>query len=79
MTIQERVNAFLTVRRPSRFCDDCITESLELSPRQTTQKATSALGTTDNFHRGQGVCSVCGKEKMVIQRIYRSKGPETPR
>ncbi len=68
MTTQERVSAFLTVRHPSRFCDDCMTERLELSPRQTAQKATNALGTTDNFHRGQGVCSVCGKEKMVIQR-----------
>ncbi len=68
MSILDLVNAFLTVRRPSRFCDDCITESLELSPRQTAQKATSALGTTDGFHRGQGVCSMCGKEKMVIHR-----------
>ncbi len=68
MTTQERVNAFLNVRRPSRFCDDCITESLELSQRHTAQKATSTLGATDNFHRGQGICSMCGKEKMVIQR-----------
>ncbi len=68
MSILELVNTFLTVRRPSRFCDDCIAESLELSQRQTAQKATSALETTDSFHRGQGVCSMCGKEKKVIQR-----------
>ncbi len=68
MSMSERVSAFLTVRRPNRFCDDCIAESLEFSGRENYQMATSALGTTDSFHRGQGVCSMCGKEKMVIQR-----------
>ncbi len=68
MSIPERVNAFLTARRPSRFCDDCITESLELSGRQVVQQATMALETADSFHRSLGVCSMCGKEKKVIQR-----------
>ncbi len=68
MSTQERVNAFLTTRRPSRFCDDCITESLELSHRQAVQQTTTALETTDSFHRALGVCSMCGKEKKVIQR-----------
>ncbi len=67
MTTQERVSAFLTVRRPSRFCDDCITESLELN-RNDVQKGSIALETADTFHRALGVCSMCGKEKMVIQR-----------
>ncbi len=68
MLIPDRVNAFLTVRRPNRFCDNCIAESLELSWRQDAQKATSVLETMDSFHRALGVCSMCGKEKMVIQR-----------
>ncbi len=68
MSIPERVNAFLTAQRPNRFCDDCIAERLEFFWRQEVQQATSVLGTTDSFCRALGVCSVCGKEKQVIQR-----------
>ncbi len=70
MSIPERVSAFLTAQRPNRFCDDCIAESLEFIWRQEVQQATSALGTTDSFHRALGVCSICGKEKQVIQRLF---------
>ncbi len=68
MTIPERVNAFLTAQRPSRFCDDCIAESLEVMGMREVQRATSALETMDSFHRALGVCSMCGKKKKVIQR-----------
>ncbi len=67
MSILDRVNAFLTAQRPSRFCDDCIAESLELG-RHDVWKGSSALATTDRFHRALGVCSMCGEEKAVIQR-----------
>ncbi len=72
MTIPERVNAFLAAQRPSRFCDDCIAESLELIQRDEVKSkvrdAASALATTVSFHRALGICSMCGKEKTVIQR-----------
>ncbi len=67
-SMSDRVNAFLTVRRPNRFCDDCIAESLEFERRQDAQKATSTLETMGSFHRALGVCSMCGKEKLVIRR-----------
>ncbi len=67
-SMPDRVSAFLTAQRPSRFCDDCIAESLELRQRQDAQKATSALETTDSFHRALGICSMCGKKKKVIER-----------
>ena len=67
MSIPEQVNAFLTERRPSRFCDDCIAERLELNWRQEANRATNALGTTDSFHRARGICSICDKKKKVIQ------------
>ncbi len=67
MSMWDRVNSFLTAQRPSRFCDDCIAESLEFN-RPDVWKATSALATTDRFHRALGVCSMCGKEKNVIRR-----------
>ncbi len=68
MLMWERVKAFLTAQRPSRFCDDCIAESIEVVGKHEVQKAASALATTDSFHRALGVCSMCGKEKKVIQR-----------
>ncbi len=69
MSMPERVNAFLTAQRPSRFCDDCIAESLELirkhDVKPKVREAASALETTDSFHRALGICSMCGKEKRV--------------
>ncbi len=68
MSMSDRVTAFLTAQRPSRFYVDCIDENLEFSRRSEVQKATNTLATTDSFHRALGVCSMCGKEKKVIQR-----------
>ncbi len=72
MPIPDRVNAFLTAQRPSRFCDDCIVESLELiqkhQVKRKVREAASALATTDSFRRWLGICSMCGKEKTVIRR-----------
>ncbi len=67
MSMPERVSTFLTAQRPSRFCDDCIAESVELN-RPDVAKASKAMATTDGFHRALGICSMCGKEKTVIQR-----------
>ncbi len=67
MSIRDRVSAFLTAQRLSRFCDDCISENLELN-RPEVREAASALETTDSFHRAWGICSMCGKAMQVIQR-----------
>ncbi len=70
--MSERVGAFLTAQRPSRFCDDCIAESLELirehEVKPKVRDAASALATTDSFRRWLGICSMCGKEKTVTRR-----------
>ncbi len=68
MSMLVRVTAFLTAQRPSRFCDDCIAESLKRSLRNEVQKTTMALETMGSFHRALGVCSMCGKEKRVTRR-----------
>ena len=68
MLILHRVNVFLTAQRPSRFCDDCIAESLEFNGKPKVQEAISALMTTHRVHRALGGCSMCGKDKKVIQR-----------
>ncbi len=76
MSIRDRVSAFLTAQRLSRFCDDCIAESLELGGKQKVPKASIVLAaeasivlaTMDSFHRALGICSMCGKEKTVTRR-----------
>ena len=65
MSMLERVNAFLTAQRPTRFCDDCIAESLERSRRNDVQKITSTLETTNTFYRALDTCSMCGEKKKV--------------
>ncbi len=71
-SMSDRVSAFLTAHRSSRFCDDCIVESLELIPKHQVKpkvrEAASALATTDSFRRWLGICSMCGKEKTVTRR-----------
>ncbi len=67
MSTSDRVNAFLTAQRPSRFCDNCIAESLELIGKHKVWAAVSALATTDSFHRAWGICSMCGKKKKVTE------------
>ncbi len=78
MSMSDRVIAFLTAQRPRRFCVDCIAESLEVIGRPEVYKAAGALATTDGFHRALGVCSMCGKEKTVIQRASRTGRREAP-
>ena len=65
--ISERVNAFLTQEAPRAFCDDCIAQRLQLSRRQQAHRVTSALGTTTNFLREDGACSICGQIKKVTR------------
>jgi hypothetical protein len=67
MLIAERVYNFLAERVPLAFCDDCIAERLELSRRQQAHRVTTALGTTANFHRKDGTCSLCGETRKVIR------------
>jgi hypothetical protein len=65
--IPTEVNRFLTKNAPEVYCDDCIATILGLSRRQQAHRVTSALATTPSFRRWKGVCSVCGKDKMVIR------------
>jgi hypothetical protein len=74
MTNPERIYEFLTKKKGSFFCDDCLTKEVGLARRQEAQQTTSALATTLGFERRRGCCSQCRCEKFVI----RAK-PCTPR
>ena len=67
MIIAERVNAYLTKRRPHPVCDACVAKSLKLRHQQAN-RVTMALGTTSDFDRGNGICADCAKEQKVTRR-----------
>lgn len=69
MTIAERVSDWLKQQKGDAFCDDCIKEKLALSRRQQAFRVTSALGTTREFRRQSGICSVCRSTKLVTRAL----------
>lgn len=66
--LAQRVNDYITKRRPAPLCDACIARSLEIRHQQAN-RVTMALETTSDFDRGNGLCADCGKEQKVIVRL----------
>jgi len=67
MIIAERVNQYLTGRRPDEICDGCVAAHLKLRHQQAN-RVTMALGTTSDFTRGAGLCVDCGRELVTTRR-----------
>lgn len=65
--LAEQVNRYITAQAPEPLCDDCIAGELMLTSRQQAFHVTTALGTTSDFTRRLGTCSMCGDEKKVIR------------
>ena len=66
MLVAHKINNFITSRRPAAVCDKCIVESLGLTALAHSAQITAALGTTSDFVRERGECSLCKNERMVI-------------
>ena len=66
MLVAQKINDFITSRRPDAVCDKCIVESLGLTVSAHAAQITAALGTTSDFVRERGDCSLCKNERMVI-------------
>jgi hypothetical protein len=75
MLVAERVNDYITCRRPNAVCDPCIAEALGLGQQAHASQITAALGTSSDFIRETARCSICGAIKKVIRRAKRSRGP----
>ncbi len=71
MIVAEKINSYITANAPSAFCDGCITSTLGLTKSQHAQQITSALGTTRDFVRENGICDTCGKQKKVTRHAKR--------
>jgi hypothetical protein len=67
MIIAERVNEFLSKRRPDEVCDACIATHLNLRHQQAN-RVTMALGTTSDFTRQTSVCADCRRELITTRR-----------
>jgi hypothetical protein len=68
MTIASNLNSYITRNAPKAFCDDCLQKALGLSQRQQAALRTETLGTTSDFTRDSGECSLCHSTKQVIAR-----------
>ena len=67
MIIAQRVNDYITKRRPGEICDSCVADHLALRHQQAN-RVTMALGTTSDFTRGSGLCVDCDRELVTTRR-----------
>jgi hypothetical protein len=66
MLVAQRINDLVTAhQRP--ICDKCIVTALNMTALAHSAQITATLGTTSDFSRDHGTCSVCRRIKMVIQ------------
>jgi hypothetical protein len=66
-SVPKRVYDYLA-DHPGPICDDCLRRTVGLANRIQASQVTSALGVTPLFFRTNGVCSLCGRGKMVIRK-----------
>lgn len=67
MHLAQRVNDYISKRRPATLCDACIGRAMGIRHQQAN-RVTMALETTSDFDRGHGLCADCAKEQKVIRR-----------
>lgn len=53
---------------PEPVCDDCIVQTLGLSPLDHVEQATRELVGANGFERSKGACSLCGETRLVTRR-----------
>lgn len=68
MLVAQRINDHVSGKSPQAVCDNCIQVELGLGQVAHATQITCALGTTGDFKREQGVCVVCGNNRIVICR-----------
>ena len=66
MLVAQKINDYITAKRPDAVCDLCIVSGLGLTRQAHAAQITGALGTTTDFERGKELCSACGEVRVVI-------------
>jgi len=65
--IAVQIGRFLADQVPHLFCDDCITDQLNLTSRRQANRVTAVFGKKDSFWRDVAACSLCLRHKVVIR------------
>ena len=68
MLTAQRINDYITQKKPAAFCDNCVAKIIGINHSEANH-ATRALGTTGDFDRVAGQCSACHSNKQVIARL----------
>lgn len=66
------------VQRPgSALCDDCLSASLNIRPRQQVNRRARDLAKHGRLDRREGDCTACGRTKLVNSRVvsYSTRRP----
>lgn len=66
MLVAKKINKFIMSRKPVAVCDGCIVDALGLAQNAHSAQITAALGTTSDFVREKGECSICKNWKTII-------------
>lgn len=66
--VAQRINEHITLEKPNAWCDSCIVKNLFLTAHAHSAQITAALGTTSDFVREMGECSICHEPRKVIRR-----------
>ncbi len=67
MTALNRIEDFLRSKAGRAYCDDCLSEVLNIRPRQQAQQKTSHLARDNRFWRAHARCDRCEEHKIVIR------------
>ena len=66
MDILDRIANALVGSRGKTYCDACLASNLMLDRGQQVQQVTAALADSASFQRRFGICSACGRQRIVI-------------
>ncbi|WP_454798669.1 hypothetical protein [Novosphingobium lindaniclasticum] len=68
MTALQAIEKLVSRLSPEPVCDDCIAQTLGLSPCEHTQQAARELLGTGGFERSKDTCSLCGEVRLVTRQ-----------
>jgi len=68
MSVPQRINDFITAKKPNAVCNMCIADGLGMINKAAhPAQVTGALATTSDFIQEQGQCALCKTNKKVIR------------
>jgi len=78
MTNIELIHKVLDDIQPQKMCDDCLSDDLQIRPRQQVNQICRQLKDQDKIIREKDVCDSCRKQKItnVISVKYLQSSPE---